>query len=372
MDSIDITIIGAGVVGLAIAAELSSRFGDIAVFERNDNYGRETSSRNSEVIHSGLYYPEESLKTRLCIEGARDLYRMAEQRGIPHRRIGKLIVATDTSEIPALERLYAQGIRNGVANLSLLDQTEAHKREPNIHAVAALYSPDTGIIDSHALMRSWRQEAKANTVLFSFQSEVAVIDRQTAGYILGIKGDDYRFHSRIVINCAGLAADRVAALAGLDVAECGYAISWCKGSYFSYAKPSPVGMLVYPVPHEHLAGLGVHATLDLGGRLRFGPDVEYVSDLDYAVRPDKRDAFFAGARKIIPGLEREAFRADMSGIRPKLSGPGQPARDFVIADEAERGLPGLINLIGIESPGLTASPAIARMVAAMVTKILRG
>lgn len=371
MERVDIAIIGAGIVGLATAAALARSNENIIVLERNDSFGRETSSRNSEVIHSGLYYPEGSLKTRLCVTGAAQLFDLAGRHAIPHKRIGKLIVATEESERAALVSLYQQGQRNGISGLSLLDRDEVRKLEPNTRAVAAIHSPNTGIIDSHALMAHYYREATARSVLFSFQSEVSFIERQHDGFVLGIVGDDYRFHSRVVVNSAGLASDRVAELAGLDVDACGYRIHYCKGSYFSYSKPSPLRMLVYPVPHEHLTGLGVHATLDLGGRLRFGPDAEYVDTLDYKVDPKKQDEFYQGAIKIVPGLDRQALQADMAGVRPKLSGKDEAARDFVIADEASRGLPGLINLIGIESPGLTAASAIAAMASDLAAPYLK-
>jgi len=370
MDEVKIAIIGAGVIGLAIAEELSKRHDDIVVLERNDSYGRETSSRNSEVIHSGIYYPEGSLKTRLCIEGAERLYALCAQNAIPHKRLGKLIIATSEIEVLALEKLFEQGRRNGVQDLALLDRNETRRIEPNANAVAALFSPNTGIIDSHALMKHYYSEANAHGVLFTFESEADFLQKEKDGFVIGLKGDDYRFRSRVVINSAGLAADAIAARAGLDIDACGYRLRLCKGSYFSYAKPSPVRTLVYPVPHEHLVGLGVHATLDLGGRLRFGPDAEYVDEIDYKVDAGKREAFYQGAIKIIPGIDCEALVPDMSGVRPKLSGKGEPVRDFVIADESARGLHGLIDLIGMESPGLTASPAIAGMVAGMVQALL--
>jgi len=370
MDNVTVTVIGAGVIGLAIAAEVSKRFDGVVVLERHERYGQETSSRNSEVIHSGIYYPEGSLKTRLCIEGAERLYELCSAHAIPHKRLGKLIIATEESELPAIEKLYAQGLRNGVKDLFLLDRSETRGIEPHTNAISALYSPNTGIIDSHALMKHFHAEAAARGALFAFQSNVDLLQKEKADFVIGITRDSYRFRSKIVINCAGLRADAVAGLAGMDVRARGYGIRLCKGSYYSYAKPSPVRALVYPVPHEHLTGLGVHATLDLGGRLRFGPDAEYLDAIDYSVDVGKKEAFYQGASKIIPGLERDAFLPDMAGIRPKLSGPGEQVRDFVITEETKNGLPGLINLIGIESPGLTASPAIAGMVSDMVFNLL--
>ncbi len=371
MDEVNITIIGAGVVGLATAAELSTLCDNIIVLEKHDSFGRETSSRNSEVIHSGIYYPHGSLKASLCVEGARLLYELCDCHSLPYKKTGKLIVASDKSEEPVLAELLEKGKKNNVCGLSLLNKQEISKREPHVLADAALLAPETGIVDSHALMKHFYNVAEANGVLFAFNSELNRLTRSNTGFIAGIRQDDYQFQSRIIINCAGLYADCVAGLAGIDIRKHDYALKYCKGSYFSYAKPSPVAMLIYPVPHDELVGLGVHATLDLGGRLRFGPDAEYVSGtLDYKVDAGKKVIFYQGASRIISGLEKDAFIPDMSGIRPKLQGPGEKVRDFIIREESDKGLPGLINLIGIESPGLTASPAIAKMLAGIVKKLL--
>lgn len=370
MDQVNITIVGAGVVGLAVAAELSSRYDNIVVLERYNTFGQETSSRNSEVIHSGIYYPEGSLKARLCTDGAGQLYEICERYSIPHKKLGKLIVATEELELKTLEGLHRKGQKNNIKGLVILNKNDVNKMEPNATAIAALYSPDTGIVDSHSLMKHFYNRAENNGAIFAFNSEANRLDRENDGFVVGIQQDDYQFRSKVVINCAGLSSDYIAKLTGIDIQKSGYELKYCKGSYFSYAKPSPVKMLIYPVPHEELVGLGVHATLDLGGRLRFGPDAEYIDAIDYKVDANKRDIFYKGASKIINGLEKDAFVPDMSGIRPKLSGKNEKARDFVIKDEAEKGLDGLINLIGIESPGLTASPAIAKMVADMVSRIL--
>ena len=370
MEEVNITIIGAGVVGLAIAAELSSRYDNIVVLERHNTFGQETSSRNSEVIHSGIYYPEGSLKARLCVEGAEQLYDICNKYSIPHKRLGKIIVATEQSEFKILEELHNKGQRNNVKGLVILDENDINVTEPNTAAIAALYSPNTGIIDSHSLMKHFYNMAQGNGVLFAFNSEVDRLSKENNGFVVGIQQEDYRFKSKLAINCAGLSSDYIANLAGIDIQKSSYKLKYCKGSYFSYAKPSPVKMLVYPVPHEELAGLGVHATLDLSGRLRFGPDTEYVENIDYRVDENKGERFYEAALKIIPGLERDAFVPDMAGIRPKLSGQNERVRDFVIKDETENGMRGLINLIGIESPGLTASPAIAKMVADIVSRIL--
>ncbi|MBI4681354.1 MAG: NAD(P)/FAD-dependent oxidoreductase, partial [Nitrospirae bacterium] len=288
----------------------------------------------------------------------------------PHKKLGKLIVAVEQSELGILEKLHKNGQRNNVKGLTILDRGAVNRMEPNTKTIAALYSPDTGIIDSHSLMKYFYNAAKDNGVLFGFNSEVNRLDKESDGFVIGIQQDDYQFKSKVVINCAGLSSDYIAKLTGIDIQKSGYELKYCKGSYFSYAKSSPVKMLIYPVPHEELVGLGVHATLDLGGRLRFGPDAEYIDAIEYKVNADKKDFFYKGASKIIKGLEKDAFVPDMAGIRPKLSGKNETARDFVIKDEAEKGLDGLINLIGIESPGLTASPAIAKVVADMVSRIL--
>ncbi len=367
MDEVTITVIGAGVVGLAVAAELSAREGDLAVVERHPKFGQETSSRSSEVIHAGIYYPADSLKASLCVEGRRLLYHWCDEYQVPHRQIGKLIVARDGDEIPLLETLIEKGRNNG-AELAMLDAGELHAMEPAARGVAAIHSPGTGIVDSHALMKELHDVAAAEGAIFSFGTAVTSLECRDGGWTVGLE-DGYRFRSRVVVNAAGLASDSVAAMAGVDPDEAGCRLRWCKGSYFAYAGASPVSRLIYPPPHDDLAGLGVHATLDLSGRLRFGPDMEYVSRLDYDVDSSRRDDFFNGADTIIAGLSRAGFSPDMAGIRPKLRGEG--VQDFYIRHEADRGLPGLINLVGIESPGLTACLAIARAVEGLVDEYLK-
>jgi L-2-hydroxyglutarate oxidase LhgO len=370
VDEVNITIIGAGIIGLAIAAELSVTYDNIIVIEKHTRYGQETSSRNSEVIHSGIYYPYDSLKANLCVKGAEDLYEICSDYSIPFMKLGKMIVACNQSEIETLEDLLEKGIKNNVNDLVLLDKREIRKKEPHINAKAALYSPNTGVVDSHSLMKHFYDVADDNGVLFAFNSELNRLSREKVGFIAGIRQDDYMFMSKIVVNCAGLYSDCIAEIAGIDIHKNRYKLKFCKGSYFSYDKLSPVKMLIYPVPHDELVGLGVHATLDLGGRLRFGPDTEYVDVINYKVDPNKKESFYNGAKKIISGLDRDAFIPDMAGIRPKLQGPGEKTRDFVIREESDKGLSGLINLIGIESPGLTASPAIAKMVARIISELM--
>ena len=366
MDEVKITIIGAGVVGLAIAAELSQEYDDIVVLEKHEKFGQETSSRNSEVIHSGIYYPPNSLKAKLCVDGAELLYEYCEKYSIPYSKLGKLIVASNESEVTDLQELYNTGIQNGVKGLRLIEKDEINRMEPDVNAIAAIYSPNTGIINSHFLMSHLHRVTNASGVLFSFNTEADFIERQKNGYVTGIKNDDYKFVSSVVINSAGLSADYVAELAGIDIDKAGYRLSHCKGSYFSYSRKSPIKMLVYPVPHKDLSGLGIHATLDLSGRLRFGPDAEYVDAINYKVDTGKRGIFYESAKKNIEGLDKEALNPDMAGIRPKIKGEG--IKDFVIKHEIDRGMAGFINLIGIESPGLTASLSIAKYVKNIVDR----
>lgn len=366
----DITVIGAGVVGLAVAEELSRHFESILLLDRNEAHGQETSSRNSEVIHAGIYYPEGSLKALLCVEGRRLLYEACEKRGIPHRRTGKLIVATDAGEEEALHALLGKAHANGVDDMLMLSGRVVYSLEPEVIATAGLLSPSTGIIDSHGLMRALLVAATGNGVTAAFRSCVTAAHYDGVRHELEINGGESLVASRAVVNSAGLQSDRVAALPGIDVDLEGYRLKLCKGSYFS-ASPAPrIRHLVYPVPTPKHEGLGVHATLDLGGRVRFGPDVEYIDAVDYRVDESKRDAFHASIVTYLPGLAKESLHPDMCGIRPKLQGPGEDVRDFILSEESRLGLPGWVNLIGIESPGLTACMAIARRVSELVRQIM--
>ncbi|TET37154.1 MAG: NAD(P)/FAD-dependent oxidoreductase [Planctomycetota bacterium] len=377
----DTAIIGAGVVGLAIAAELADGNGSVCVLERHKKFGQETSGRNSEVIHAGIYYPKDSLKARLCVEGKKLLYGICEENGIGFRRIGKLIVATDGDEVGRLEYLKERGNANGVDDLKLLTADEVNKLEPNIRAVAAIHSPSTGIIDTHGLMHYCASKAGERGAEFLYGSEVVGIEKIPGGYKITVRVFDndkkeiveYSFRTRILINCAGLDSDRVAGMAGIDTAEAGYDLRYCKGRYFSVAggKSRLISRLVYPVPPSDTAGLGIHATLDLQGRMRLGPDSVFIDRIkDYDVDADSKTKFFESAKKFLPFLELEDLAPDTAGIRPKLTRPGGSVRDFVIKHEEDRNLPGLINLIGIESPGLTSSPAIAKHVKEIVHAII--
>lgn len=370
MDEVQVTVIGAGIVGLAVAAEISRFIPDVVVVEKNETFGMEISSRNSEVIHSGIYYAPGSYKAALCIEGSKLMYALCNTHSLPFRKTGKLIVAAQESEIPALEALYHNGICNGVIGLMMLGGEDVAAFGVSCQAAAAIYSPNTGIVSSHAVMKHCAGVAQKNGATIAFNSRVDGLTFNKNTYTVHIEQDAYSFQSHSVINCAGLSSDTIAAMAGLDKDKHHYRIHYCKGSYFYYAKPLAMPLLVYPVPEKQLTGLGVHATIDLNGRLRFGPDTEYVESLDYSVDMNKRDMFYQSATYVFKGLHRDAFQPDMAGIRPKLYGHNDPVRDFVICDESANGLPGLINLIGIESPGLTSSLAIAKMVGSMVQQYI--
>ncbi len=377
MDKIDIVIIGAGVVGLAIAEKLSSVKKSILILEKNKSFGQETSSRNSEVVHGGMYYPQDSLKASLCVEGRHLLYEFCEKNKIAYKKIGKLIVAVDESELTALESIFKQGRKNGVEGLKFLTEEEIRRFEPQVRGLTAIYSRETGIVDSHHLMDCLLALARNNGVSIVYDAEVLSVRRDKDGYILSVKnnGEDVAIESLAVINCAGLDSDSVAALAGIDAVKEGYALHYCKGQYFRVAlgKSQSVKRLVYPVPRPKGGGLGVHVTPDLNGSLRLGPDDFYLSNRlkDYSVDEGKRPDFYASVSRFIPSLKEDYLSPDISGIRPKLQTENGGFRDFVIHNESDKGLPGFVNLIGIESPGLTASLAIARMVKDIVLKDLQ-
>jgi L-2-hydroxyglutarate oxidase LhgO len=369
MADVPLTIIGAGVVGLALAARLAPRLPGLVVVERHRRHGTETSSRNSEVIHAGMYYPTGSLKARLCVRGAPLLYEFCQARGVAHRQITKLIVATEAAELGEIERIFALGQANGV-ELAMQSGAQCRQLEPAVAAVAGIYSPRTGIVSAHELMDALLTQARGHGALLQPLAEVVAVERRTRDYRLELRTPSglESITSERVINAAGLDADRLAALAGLDLDAAGYRLYWWKGSYFAVrgAKAKLASRLVYPVPTP--VSLGVHVVLGLDGRLRFGPDVDYLADRvpDYRVDDAKRGRFGDAVRRLFPSIADEDLTPDLAGIRPKLQGPGQGFRDYVIAEESGRGLPGWINLIGIESPGLTSCLAIAEHVASLL------
>jgi L-2-hydroxyglutarate oxidase LhgO len=362
----DITIIGAGVIGLAIASEVAEAGKDIIVLERHNSFGQETSSRNSEVLHAGMNYPPGTLKAELCVKGKQLLYEICEKNNIPYKKTGKLIIASEERDLPLLDQLLQQGAQNGVSDLEMWDAARIKRIAPNIRAFAALYSPSTGIVDSHKLMGYFFNSASGKGALISFGSDVTKIAREGSIYELEVKNfeENIVVRSRIVINCAGLDSDTIASLAGLDTGKLRYTLHYCKGQYFraSNSTSSSLNMLVYPAPRPKAAGLGIHATLDLGGGLRFGPDDEYLKtrEKNYDVDESRKRDFYLSVNEFLPFIKEENLSPDTAGIRPKLQGPQEDFRDFIIKDEKENGFPNFIDLIGIESPGLTASAAIAK------------
>jgi len=369
MEKVKVVVAGAGVVGLCVAEELSKILTDILVIDRHATFGQETSSRNSEVIHAGIYYPKDSLKAKTCVEGKMLLYEFCLKNNIPHKRLGKLIVANEEKEIEKLEELFRCGRANGVSDLELIGENKIRELEPHIQAKRAIYSPSTGIIDTHTFMKTLSWLIQENHDLIAYNTELMRINPQKSGFEIVVhdeKGEEFAFFTRILINSAGLNSDKIAILAGLDKPE--YKIKYCKGTYFrlSSLKSRLISHLVYPVPQPQRGGLGIHATFDLAGSLRLGPDDEYVEKIDYEVNPKKAKDFYKSAKEILPFIDLENLIPDMAGIRPKLQGPNEDFRDFIIKDEKDHGLPGLINLIGIESPGLTASLSIARLVKDLV------
>lgn len=364
-DKVDCVVIGAGVVGLAIAARLARAGREVIVLETEGEIGTHTSSRNSEVIHAGIYYPKDSLKARLCVAGRGLLYRYCAERGVEHRRCGKLIVAASEAEEPELARIAAAAAGNGVDDLKRLDKAEVAAMEPALNASAALLSPSTGIIDSHGLMQALRGEAEDHGAMIAFNAPVLSGDVGEGGILLRVGGAaPMELDCRAVINSAGLGAPEIAAsLAGFPADR--VPRQWlAKGNYFTLTSTPPFSRLIYPVPEP--GGLGVHLALDLAGRARFGPDVEWIEAMDYAVDPARGERFYAAIRKYWPDLPDGALEPGYAGIRPKLSPKGSQAGDFVIQGPADHGVPGLVNLFGIESPGLTSSLAIAAHVAGLV------
>jgi L-2-hydroxyglutarate oxidase LhgO len=319
-----------------------------------------------------MYYPPGTLKAKLCVEGRRLLYSLCAKNNIPHKKTGKLIVATQKEEVPSLQQLFQQGCANDVENLRLLEGKELLSREPHISGIAALYSAETGIVDSHCLMQYFLDAAKDKGAMVVYNAPVTAIERVAGGYCLTVKNnqESETVQAPLVINCAGLDSDTIAAYLGIDIEQLGYRLHYCKGQYFRLKdnKSRLIKGLVYPVPKPKSGGLGIHATLDLAGGLRLGPDDQYLKQRlqDYSVDNAKRDDFYASARKFMPFLQQDDLIPDCAGIRPKLQGPQDNFRDFLIQEETALGFPGFVNLIGIESPGLTAACAIARYVRALL------
>lgn len=381
MDQFDLCIIGGGVIGLSVARQLHWRLRDNSkplrsvLLEQATAFGQGISSRNSEVIHAGIYYPAGSLKARLCVQGRQQLYQFCHDFNVPHRRTGKLIIAPQ-DRVAELLSLQENARQCGVENLLWLDQPRLASLEPQVRGGAALLSPDSGIIDSHHYMQTLLTQSEQLGLLFSPRSKVTKVARAKGGYVVhsshGLQGEqEYQFFCRSLVNCAGLFAGLVAEkIEGLP-SNAIPRMYPCKGSYFSYRGKSPFSHLVYPLPEANVKGLGVHGTLDMAGQLKFGPDAEYVEKFEYEVDAAKRQLFAQAIRQYFPQLDAERLEPAYSGIRPKLSGPGQGFADFLLQDDTVHGLPGLLQCFGIESPGLTASLALGDLVAEKLLGMLQ-
>ena len=365
MESANIVVIGAGVVGLAVAAKISEGNENVFIFEKNTRYGQETSGHNSAVIHSGIHYPKNSLKAELCVKGNKMLYELCAKYRIPFKRLGKLTVAVSEEEVDELNQLMKQGTENGVEGLAFLNGEEVKKLEPNVEVEQALLTPTTGIVEPDELMNHFYSQIRKNNATLAMETEVTGVKKIDNCYaISGVSvGEKFQINAKTVINCAGLYSDKVAAMAGLETDKIGYRIYPCKGDYFRVSGKPLARMLVYPVPKG--AGLGIHLTPDLTGSIRLGPNAYYVDKIEYSVESDEKE-FREDVTRFVPKIVEHEIRQDSSGIRPKLQGPKDGFKDFVIRHEADRGLFGLINLVGIESPGLTAAPAIADYVCEIV------
>ncbi len=366
-ERVDCVVIGAGVVGLACGAVLAAAGREVLVLERAGLIGSETSSRNSEVIHAGIYYPPGTLKARLCREGKARLYAYCAERGVPHRRLGKIIVAAGPAQVGRLEAIRANAFANDVADLEWLSAAAIARLEPEVMGHRALFSPSTGIIDSHALMLALESDLATHGGMVVLGAEVAGGACTADGIMLRVGGaEPMELQARTVVNCAGLHAPALAArldgLAPQHVPQAWFA----KGHYFRLSGRAPFAHLVYPVPEQ--GGLGIHLTLDMGGQAKFGPDVSWTETADYSFDESRLGRFVEAIRTYYPALDAERLHADYTGIRPKIAGPGMPDADFRIDDAGVHGLPGLVNLFGIESPGLTASLAIADEVAARLRR----
>ena len=369
---VDVFIIGGGIVGLACAAESAKRGFSTLLVERHESFGQETSSRNSEVIHSGIYYPTGFLKARLCVAGNQNLYKECDKTNVWYNRCGKLIVAVVPEEEESLHNLYERGIANGIEGLQILDGKQANKLEPYVKCCSAIYVPGTGIIDSHELMKSYFLEAKANGADTAFGVEYIGCENRNESYSLHMKdtnGDDVRLDARHVINAAGLRSDKVAQSFGIDIDAADYRLHHNRGHYYTVSptKSRLISHLVYPLPHQHLVSVGIHMTIDKSGQMKLGPDMGYldpsIPEADwYKFDDSRKEKFYNAVHRYFPSLELEDLSPGQVGVRPKLKGSEETIKDFIIKEESDRGLPGLVNLIGIESPGLTCAREIAREV----------
>lgn len=360
MEKVKILIIGAGCVGLAIGRSLAAELEDVVIVEKESSYGRHTSSRNSEVIHSGIYYPPGSLKARLCVEGRKLLYQYLNYRNIAYRQCGKLVIAVSQKEEESLVNLFENGKANAVNELKLLSKEECEQIAPEVKAYRALLVPSTGIMDTHGFMRALKQDFEADDGFLLFDQEVTAIEKQAENYLVTFSSGE-QFLTSILINCAGLHSEEIAKMAGLNTDSAGLKLHWCKAEYYKTSQRFKLDKLIYPLPDPNGMYLGIHLTLNLAGEVRFGPSAYYVNQLDYSMDETHKQDFVDSVEKYLH-FDPDKLHPDDTGIRPKLQGKDEGFRDFYIREERERGLPGFYNLTGIESPGLTSSLAIAQYV----------
>jgi len=361
MKEANIVIIGAGIVGLAVAAQISEKNEDVYILEKNAKFGQETSTHNSGVIHSGIHYPKNSIKAQSCVKGNSMIYEICEKYKIPYKKLGKLTVAVEEKEIDELEKLKKIGEENVVEGLKILEREDIKKLEPKVEVEKALYSPSTGIVEPDELMNYFYAKAFKNNAILATETEVTGLRKANGEYeISGVSvGEKFTIRAKTVVNCTGLYSDKIADMVGIDVDKFGYRLHYCKGDYFRVIGKPPVKMLVYPLPKG--PGLGIHLTPDMTGVVRLGPNAYYVDNIDYNIGSSEEE-FREDVKRFLPCISNYQLVPDFAGIRPKVQGPRQGFRDFVIRHEADKDLFGFINLIGIESPGLTAAPAIGEFV----------
>ena len=373
MGKIEITVIGAGVVGLSVASHLAESGKNVLVLEKHGSFGQECSSRNSEVIHASIYYPQNSLKGRLCLEGNKLMYEYCSKNKIPHENIQKLIVAINNEQVERLPSLLEKAKNNGAEKVRIVGQKEIAQIEPNVTAKAAIYCPTSGIVDSHRLMQFFEANAINYGADILYDNEVTDIKRLTDSYKITATDDEnnyYNFQTEILINCAGLGSGRVAALAGIDVDKYKYRLGFTKGMYFRVIKQLEKypKMLIYPVPNID-GSVGIHTTPDLYGGMRLGPYDIWVDKVEYSVDESLKEFFYNSVKGFLPFIQFDDIQPDIAGVHPKIQRRGETMMDFVIRHEIDKGLPGFINLVGIESPGLTSSPAIGKLVTEMVNNL---
>jgi L-2-hydroxyglutarate oxidase LhgO len=367
MEKIKYLIIGAGIIGLSIAKKLSEYDKSVVLVDQENSFGRHTSSRNSEVIHSGIYYPKSSLKARLCVDGNKLLYRYLEREKIPYKKCGKYIITNTESEKKSIENLITNGKNNGVSGLRLVTGNDITKKMPYIKATYGIWVPSTGILDVHALMGNLKQKINDNEAVVAFNTKVTNINKKETGYEISFK-DGYKILSDVVINSAGLFSDQIAKLVGIDIDSNFYKLSYCKGEYYRTNVIKSVPNLVYPLPHSNLNSLGIHTRLFLDGTLAFGPNAYYIDKLDYSIDEKYKKDFFESISKYIDINKDDIYPSD-TGIRPRLKNGDKHDYDFIIKNEYEKGFPNFINLIGIESPGLTSCLSIADYVKDLIVDV---